>query len=383
MGFFKKKNKAEEAAVIAKDPKLKVLECLNQKLNGTLYDNCIIMPRGFTIDVQMVRNEVKDDIHLISVIYIIKNDDLDEPIIDPVDSQGRTEDEAIQMSVDIFNAGIWMPIQQSTQKKNPVHLSIDFMKQHYDFDMYAQSIVRIGVKNDGEATPLISFIKEEIPKFLGSKKYYWIRIFLAKLGDREVVEVRINGTVCATLHAKFKEYIASWNNTSFRSEKQCLIFVQREDDKCPFNKEIVVNAAKQTIALMEELDSAEAYQEMMKKIEEMTGGNRTLAAEIRIFIPEILAKLTMGYQEGDSLFLMTEEGNIEFKKTQLRSYFYIQQAVLSYLQQKPPKEKVMKIVAGSVAYRELRKAHEAGHEPKDLFVPGTSYKIADPNYRIW
>lgn len=121
---------------------------------------------------------------------------------------------------------------------------------------------------------------------------------------------------------------------------------------------------------------------MAKKLDEMTG-NKSVAAEVRIFIPEIFAKLTLGYQEGDSLFVMQDDSSIEIKKTQLRSYFYIQQVVLEYFATRPPKEDVQQIVVNSVAFRELKKANEQGHEPKDLFVPGTSFKIGVENYKVW
>ena len=121
---------------------------------------------------------------------------------------------------------------------------------------------------------------------------------------------------------------------------------------------------------------------MAAKLEEMTG-NKSVAAEVRIFIPEILAKLTLGYHEGDSLFVMQDDSSIEIKKTQLRSYFYIQQVILEYLATRPPKEDVQQIVVNSVAFRELKKAKEEGHEPKDLFVPGTSFKIGVENYKVW
>lgn len=384
MGIFKRKNKEVQTENVTKDTKLVVLEALNDKLQGTLYDNCVIMPRGFTVDVNIGKCETRDEVYSLQVIYVIRHDDFDEPLIDPVGSQGKTLEEAAKMSVDIFFGSIWHPIQQSIQKKNPTHISVDYLNQHYDFDMYAQSIVRIGVEEEKQPTPLINYIKSELPKFLGSKKYYWIRIFLEKYKDREIIEVRINGTVCATLNSFFKDYIKSWENSDkYVSEKQCAICVQRNDDLCPFTKKTVVEAAHKAISLMEECDSAEAYQAMIGEIEKVTDGNRALAAEVRIFVPEILAKLTLGYKEGDSLFLMNDESNIEFRKTQLRSYYYIQQAILEYLQKKPEKEKVMKIVANSVAFRELKKAHEQGHEPKDLYVPGTSYKIGLEDYKVW
>ncbi|MBQ9956581.1 MAG: hypothetical protein IJO99_03345, partial [Ruminococcus sp.] len=91
MGIFKKKNKATEAAEEKKvNLKQLALEAVNEKLNGTLYDDCIIMPKGYTIDVQIGRNEESNGVRLLAVIYIIKNDMFDEPIIDPVDAQGRT-----------------------------------------------------------------------------------------------------------------------------------------------------------------------------------------------------------------------------------------------------------------------------------------------------
>ena len=401
MGLFKKKNNQKEeatAAATAADPregiKKLVLDELNAKLNGTLYDDCVIMPKGFTIDVQIGRLEETDGIKVLQTIFIVRHDDFDEPLIEPVDSQGTTDEEAAKMAVEIFHGGVWHPIDQSCSKKNPQHLSINYLRQHYEFDMYCQSVVRIGVK-DKEPTMLVNFIRNEIPKYIGSKKYYWLRIYLAKYKEKQIIEVRLNGSVLMELPKYFKEYVEKEMNgeETFVSEKQYAIFVQTEDDQCPFKKELVMSAAKETIEAMTKITSREEYMEMSKKLEELTEGNKDLAAEIRVFIPEIFAKLTLGYREGDSLFLLEGEGDeqqsIEFKKTQLRSYFYLQQAILEYLSKRPSQEDVSRIVTNSVAFRELRKALEAAKEdgkeikPEDLYVPGTSYKIGHEGYRVW
>ncbi len=398
MGIFKKKNNQKEENIPAADPKAAikqmVLEGLNAKLNGTLYDDCVIMPKGFTIDVQIGRMEENEGIKILQTIFVITNDDFDEPLIEPVDSQGQTDEEAANMAVEIFNGGVWHPLDQSMTKKNPQHISVDFLRQHYDFDMYAQSVVRIGVKNK-QPTMLINFIRNEIPKYLGSKKYYWLRVYLAKYKEKKIIEVRINGSVCVELSKYFEEYVEKEMDAeqTFVSEKQYAIFVQREDDQCPFKKDLVMKASRETIKLMSNITSAEEYQDMLKKLQELTEGDLNLASEIRVFIPEIFAKLTLGYKEGDSLFLLEGEGeeqqSIEFKKTQLRSYFYMQQAVLEYLGGKPTQEEVSRIVTNSVAFRELRNAIETakgqGNEikPDDLYVPGTSYKIGHEGYRVW
>lgn len=402
MGLFKKKNNQKEeaaaAAASAADPresiKKMVLDGLNAKLNGTLYDDCVIMPKGFTIDVQIGRLEETDGIKVLQTIFIVRHDDFDEPLIEPVDSQGSTDEEASNMAVEIFYGAVWHPIDQSCAKKNPQHLSINYLRQHYEFDMYCQSVVRIGVK-DKEPTMLVNFIRNEIPKYIGSKKYYWLRIYLAKYKEKQIIEVRLNGSVLMELPQYFKEYVEKEMNgeDTFVSEKQYAIFVQTEDDQCPFKKDLVMSAAKETIEAMTKITSREEYMEMSKKLEELTEGNKDLAAEIRVFIPEILAKLTLGYREGDSLFLLEGEGDeqqsIEFKKTQLRSYFYLQQAILEYLSKRPSQEDVSRIVTNSVAFRELKKALDAAKadgkelKPEDLYVPGTSYKIGHEGYRVW
>ncbi|WP_024859277.1 DUF6348 family protein [Ruminococcus flavefaciens] len=398
MGIFKKKNNQKTEEVQALDPKVEVknavLEGLNAKLNGTLYDDCIIMPKGFTIDVQVGKLDESDGVKILQTVFIIKHDDFDEPLIEPVDSQGQDETEAANMAVEIFFGGVWHPLDQSINKKNPIHVPVDFLRQHYDFDMYCQSVVRIGVK-DKPPTMLVNFLRTEIPKYLGSKKYYWLRIYLAKYKEKKIIEVRINGSVCVELPKYFEEYVEKEMHAeeTFVSEKQYAIFVQREDDQCPFNKELVMNAAKETIKTMEKINNHEEYVAMADKLEELVEGDKNLAAEIRVFIPEIFAKFTLGYREGDSLFLIEGEGddqqNLEFKKTQLRTYFYLQQAVLEFLSTSPSQESVTRIVTNSVAFRELKRAidtaKEKGQElkPSDLYVPGTSYKIGHEGYRVW
>jgi len=398
MGIFKKKNNQKTEEVQVTDPKADikstVLESLNEKLNGTLYDDCIIMPKGFTIDVQIGRIDESEGIKILQTIFIVKHDDFDEPLIEPVDSQGQDETEAAKMAVDIFCGGVWHPLDQSMTKKNPQYVSVDFLRQHYEFDMYCQSVVRVGVK-DKAPTMLVNFLRTEIPKYLGSKKYYWLRIYLAKYKEKKIIEVRINGSVCVELPKYFEEYVEKEMHAeeTFVSEKQYAIFVQREEDKCPFKKDIVMSAARETISMMEKINNHEEYVAMADKLEELVNGDKNLASEIRVFIPEIFAKLTLGYREGDSLFLLEGDGDnqqsLEFKKTQLRTYFYLQQAVLEYLSTSPSQDSVTRIVTNSVAFRELRRAIETAKEngkelkPSDLYVPGTSYKIGHDDYKVW
>ena len=118
--FGKKKNQANEEKNEEKSVDLKgvVLELLNQKLNGHIYDGCIIMRGGYTIEVSLGRREEKEGIQLIQFIFVVRNDDFDEPLIDPIDAQGQTEEDAAKMATEIFYGSVWHPIDQASQKKN-------------------------------------------------------------------------------------------------------------------------------------------------------------------------------------------------------------------------------------------------------------------------
>jgi len=426
LAIFNKKKNIEMKSNPQVDVKARILEKLNEQIKGTLYDGAILIPRfGYTIDIQVVRNEENNGVYSLNTIFIVKNDYLrekDEPIIEPIASQGKNFDSALNMLAESFNALIWKPISMMFDKGKPLPISANYFGQHYDYDLYVNSVVLMG---DPERKPamLIYYIKDALSLFLGSKKYYWVRIFLARSGKKgtenykQNIEVRINGVVCPSLNRRFQPYLDTWKDQDITVvEKQFAFIVNKEEeDLCPFTKEQVVEYTRKTLPLMENCKSPEEAIKMKEQMDEFIG-NPALSAEIRIFIPEILAKLTLGYNEGDELFLLQpkpeseqkkedssdnngEEASenkpenipVQFRKTQLRSYYYIQQVLIDYLSRtKPDKEKVKNIVFNSVTFRELRKHigqpnEKLGRpvEAKDLFIPGTAYKISIPDYKVW
>jgi len=411
LAIFNKKKNIEMKTNPQVDVKNRILEKLNVNIKGNIYDNAILIPRfGYTIDIQVVRNEEKDGIYNLQVIFIIRNDYLkekDEPIIEPVAAQGKDFDTALDMLINSFEALIWKPMKMMFDKGKALPIASNYLGQHYDYDLYVNSVVLMG---DPERKPamLVYYIKDQLSAFLGSKKYYWVRIFLARQGTKgtenykQNIEVRINGVICPSLNKRFQPYLDSWKDQDITVvEKQFAFIVNREEeDLCPFTKEQVVEYTRKTLPLMENCKSSEEFVEMKNKMDEFIG-NPSLSAEIRIFIPEILAKLTLGYNEGDELFLLqpSPEGEdseqkkvpIKFSKTQLRSYYYIQQVLMDYLARtKPEKAKVQNIVFNSVTFRELRKHigqpnEKLGRpvEAKDLFIPGTAYNINLPDYKVW
>ncbi|MBP3268299.1 MAG: hypothetical protein J6M07_08265, partial [Ruminococcus sp.] len=132
MALFKKNKNQQAETEEQKDTnaevKQAVLDKLNEKLKGTIYDDCIILPKGYTIDVQIGRTQEAEGVKMIQIVFIVKNDDFDEPLIEPVDAQGNSEEEAAQMAADMFFGAVWHPLDQAMSKKNPVHISVDYLR---------------------------------------------------------------------------------------------------------------------------------------------------------------------------------------------------------------------------------------------------------------
>lgn len=354
----------------------------------------VSMAEKFQFEVKINKVEENNGTLSCLVVFIVSHDGFDEPLIDPVDAYGDSESACAEMAADVFCASVVKPLQQSLKKESPVYIPVDYLGQHYDFDMYARSVLKIGNREElnKEPTQLVDFLEDAIPKYLGSKKYYWLRISLAKIHGEKKIDIRLNGSVCVELPKYFTDYVENGMGDNV-IEKQYAFFVQRADDLCPFRKETVTNTAKEMIRSIPELQSREEYLEMLDRMEAITGGDKCLASEIRVLLPEIFAKLLMEYDEGDSLILLpspdSQDEPIEFRKTQLRSYFYMQQAVLEYLSTKPPQEIVAHIVRNSVACREVQKAIEERKKEgieitaKDLHVPGTSFRVGADGYKVW
>ena len=135
VALFKKKNQTEEKkteTTAAKEDTSAyvdlVLAALDKKLEkGNVYDGCIIMPRGYTVDVKVGNVQDKEDVKLLQVMFVINHDDFDEPLMDPVDAQGKTFEEAAKMAVDIFYGATWHPLDQSMQKKNPMTVPAGYL----------------------------------------------------------------------------------------------------------------------------------------------------------------------------------------------------------------------------------------------------------------
>ena len=134
----------------------------------------VSMSTGVRIKVNVVKAEEENGVVTCTAWFIVSYDGFAEPLIDPVDACGKSELACAEMAADAFCSSVMKPLLQSLIKESPVYIPVDYLGRHYDFDMYARDVLRMrfGGSINQEPTRLVDFLKDAIPEYLGSKKYY-------------------------------------------------------------------------------------------------------------------------------------------------------------------------------------------------------------------
>ena len=112
---------------------------------------------------------------------------------------------------------------------------------------------------------------------------------------------------------------------------------------------------------------------------------RDLGIELVSFLPEIVAQQVVQFRDNDTLIPVVDRGKPEFelKKSQVRSFGYISDAVAQYLRkQRPTKDEIYQILALSAKFHALSEAIEKGAKLEDLRMSQLVYFV-DSAYHIW
>ncbi len=157
-----------------------------------------------------------------------------------------------------------------------------------------------------------------------------MKIYGAKASnDYTVGELRINDVNIAELSNKMNEYVKTWNETDFSSDKQFFFLVQDDETYTPYpyeNDEIYNFIMHYSNIVLNSEETEEAYNNLEELAEKLTK-DYTLASDLFLFLPEICAD-NQFFDEVHSNEVInfnfeTEEKNISVYKTQLYTYHLI------------------------------------------------------------
>ncbi|MDE5883877.1 MAG: hypothetical protein K2H29_02165 [Oscillospiraceae bacterium] len=325
----------------------------------------------------------------IQLIFILQHPWFDENLIESCAGLGHNPEQAMKNGTESFCDGVLQFVisaLQANYSENPVNSEIlhsELMGQTHDFYIPAERpVLHRGVSS--RSTDLWEIVKNQIPAYLGTKRCYWIKLYSARIHDTPVCEVRINNTLYPDLtDLLMKE---AFNNPEIRMDKQFLLLIQKEDtfQPCPFEKQDVGQLAFMALDKMRTIKDQESQQKIFHEIQSICP-DYSIAVELISFLPEICAQIILEFRDNDSLIPVINYSKPEFelKKSQVRSYGYMEDAVEQYLRKiQPSQEDILNIVRISARFEVLTKALHENVPVEDLRMSQLVYFVNE-NYHVW
>lgn len=319
------------------------------------------------------------DGHSAQVVFQIHQQELEDPILDPVYGMGDSREACLKDACANFYQHDLSLMIQALQKKSDYQI-IARTQENHAFDWYASDITCHG-KREGEL--LESFwpqLEEEIKKRLGNKRLYWVKVYCAKMDHKSEVDVRINDVKSADMGKLLEKYVEQWDCLDgYHTEKQCFYLMQKDNTYIPsiFSKEDIINYTEKAINLFEECKHQDDARKLRVKLIKLCKDD-SLGMELFGFLPEIYCKYAFSDIEyGEQLFLI-QKGvpTVEMYQSQVRSFSYMDDVVRKHLRKDKVSQKTIeKVVQFSANYRAIQKALDEGKDLQDLYTPGIGYFV--------
>ena len=243
------------------------------------------------------------------------------------------------------------------------------------------------IVHKGEGTPFDMFaaVQDELPKYLGTKHCYWLELSCASFGDKPDCDVRINGTPYPGITEKLLEKALERKTSGgYSADRAFVLLIQKPETlrQCPFTKQQVVELTAYAIRTMLPIKDA-ASARMLKTAVREAAPTHSLGIEVVAFLPEIIAHQTVQYMDSDILLPTGGLPDAELRKSQIRSYGYMEDAVFQYLHKaKPERGVIEQLLTFSVKFRSVHENLEHGTSILNLAVPPLRYRV-DDGYEVW
>ncbi|MDE7120960.1 MAG: hypothetical protein K2O42_02230 [Oscillospiraceae bacterium] len=381
-------NSANPAMITPSLDQKELLAIVAQRCPGAEFRNDSLHYPALHLHVRLAFGSMNQVEHRFSVqlIFILQHPWFDENLIESCAGLGHTPEEAMKNGTESFCDGVLQFVISALQTNNSENSEIlhaELMGQIHDFYIPAERpVLHRGVSS--RSTDLWEILKEQIPAYLGTKRCYWIKLYSARIHDTPVCEVRINNTLYPDLtDLLMKE---AFQNPEIRMDKQFLLLIQKEDtfQPCPFEKQDVGQLTFMALDKMRMIKDPASHQKIFHEIQTICP-DYSIAMELLSFLPEICAQMILEFRDNDSLIPVINYGKpkFELKKSQVRSYSYMEDAVEQYLRKiQPSQEDILNIVRISARFEVLTKALHENVPVENLQMSQLVYFVNE-NYHVW
>ena len=338
-----------------------------------------------TVETAQLRSDREQTGWSAMLLFIAKHPFFDEDLVQPVTGIGKTPDDAIRSAAKTIAAELLSHVLAAFDTRGGESIETDLRGEVHRFSMPAAPAA--GHIGEGEPRDLWAFVKDTIPQYLGTKRCYWVSLSAASVNGIPQCEARINGSILPDLGDKLMDALRDRTKIpGLIGDRAFVLLIQDEAtyQPCPFTKQEVGELVFRAMRLLPGVRDEESAARIQKTIYG-SAPQHSLAIEMISFLPEIVALQTVQFRDNDGLMPVVNRGkpDVELKKSQVRSFGYMEDAVLQYLQkQKPDETDIKHILAMSAKFHALTEGLERGTPIEELRMSQLVYFV-DETYRVW
>ena len=372
----------EFAAIVYDD----IMRRLDGMTTAKLYDDGIMFDRyQLTLSCTVQRIGESHGNYSAEMLYILTHPMFDEPLCEYTSGIGSSAEEAIINGAGQFTTTVLMSVFSAFENQGDCFIVSEFAGRSRSFRYTEDPAVYVIGADLGERPDLFSYIKNELPDYLGSKKAYWIKLYAVCYENKVSCEVRVNGAVMFELSEKLRHYTLRWSDTNdFHSEKQFILLINNDvsDDVLCAPPELVIDITKHAIGLFTEVTDDESEKNAFLNLRSLCGKRDQLVYEMFALVSDLFTCELLGIKQGDSLKLHIGDALIIVKRSQLRNFGYIEQGITQYLSENQiPDELAYNVMAMGNVIDAVSNAVDRGADLENLGIKELS-AVLPGNYEL-
>ncbi|HBB72142.1 MAG TPA: hypothetical protein DCZ71_05990 [Ruminococcus sp.] len=349
-------------------------------------DSLYFPDHDLTMKVRTGEIQSQGNAFTVQLLFILTHPFFEEELVESCAGMGSSPYKALQMGTDSFEAGVLTFVLAALKCTGDNEIEAKVGDDTVRFRVPdVMAMLHIGPKNV-QNTAFWELLRDEIAKYLGRQKAYWIKMYAGWTGKDLVTEVRINGVVYPDLTARLRELAGKPDDTeNYASDKQFVLLIQKDETfvPAPYTKEQVKEQTYAAIEKMMEIEDQESYQRVMTEIIDSCPW-KSLGYELAAFIPEMYTGIVLNIGAGDGLNARKKESGetVSMKRSQVRSFSWIDSAVYRYIREKKPgREENLKVMGISSRFRAVHQAILNGSKMEDLVFSEMMYNVPE-DYEI-
>lgn len=367
--------------------KQKVFDMIKSKFRNYTQENNVLVSEknGITVNVDFGYKNIVKGVTLLQVNFTVTHKYFDEDMIESVAGVGNNVDLALQQATENFMQAVLVPVEQVLEGRDTQTIKTELWGEIHTFEMSDTDRELTTKRVDENKKPLWSLVEKLVPKYLGNKKAYWIKLFVSCSEENSISEARINNILCPELTDILNKYAKEWENRKeYHSEKLFVFMVQADETykKPCFTRSQIKNFTTQSIKIFEGISSEDDYKNVYDRIYRLME-EKNLATELYLLIPEIYCQMILNVKSKNKIHIIKNNVMRDFNKSQIRSYGYIEEAIFEYVsKKKPTQQQIVRVISCSSTFNAINKSIQHGGKLENIMLSGITYSV-DEDYTLY